>query len=229
MPKLLNDKRLMIDKTTRSMVAIVAVCSFIAIFAIFSGHTLLTIMSYQNRVINQQNIAYDKLKADINVSKQLNKDYDKFNNSSSTNLLGAPVSGSGQNSGDNAKIVLDALPSVYDFPALATSLQNLLSNQGVTIGGISASESSSSSDSTTSSSASATNIGQAISIPFSFDITGPYQNIQNVIGVFERSIRPFEIQSITLSGNDSSLSASVTAETFYQPGATFNISSETVK
>jgi len=45
--------------------------------------------------------------------------------------------GSGDNDGSNSKIILDALPSTYDFPALASSLEKLLASKGVPVSSLS--------------------------------------------------------------------------------------------
>ncbi|MEI9913750.1 MAG: hypothetical protein WDN66_01975 [Candidatus Saccharibacteria bacterium] len=66
-------------------------------------------------------------------------------------------------------------------------------------------------------------------MPFTFTIDGPYQNVQNVIGIFEKSIRPFQFQTLTLSGDQSDVNLTVTAQTFFQPAKQFNITTENVQ
>lgn len=225
----LTNKRLMIDDATRSMVISVAVASFITIFALFSGHTLTKVMAYQNRVISKQNVALNQLTADVSATQQLSTEYTKFNNASQGNLLGGPTTGSGQNAGNNAKLVLDALPSSYDFPALATSLDGLLSNRGVTVGSITGTDTGSTTGASAAVAPATGNIGSAAPIPISFSITGTYQNIQNVVGIFEKSIRPFQFLTLSLSGSQNALTLNVSAQTFYQPSASFNVTKEVVE
>ena len=225
-----STKRLQIDKATRTMVIVASIAAFVTIFTIISGHNLLTVLSYQNRVINAKSDNLNKLKNDITSSNQLLNSYQTFVNTN-TNLLGSPSTGTSQNNGDNAKIILDALPSVYDYPALITSLQGLLSNQGVNIGGITGSDQQAT---ITPSSGAATAIttaspGTAVAIPFTFTVDGPYQNIQNLIKVFEKSIRPMQFKTISLSGSQSDVALTVSAQTFYQPAIKFNLTTETLK
>lgn len=233
-------KRLQIDKAYRTMVIIVGTAAFVAVFSLISCKALLSQMSYQNRVMSARRTAVKQLKADVSAEKTLVSSYQAFDNSSSSlNLIGGSVSGTANNDGDNAKIILDALPSQFDYPALATSLQNLLSNEGVTVNSVQATniEPSTASGSTTtttttttSSTASPTVSGtSAVAIPVTFSVSGSEQAIQNVINTFQASIRPFQIQTMQLSGDQSNLTLSVTAQTFYQPAKTFNITSETVE
>ena len=60
-------------------------------------------------------------------------------------------------------------------------------------------------------------------------VNGSYGNIQNLVGAFLRSIRPFQIQAMELSGDETSMTASITAQTFYQPEKTLSIKEEVVK
>lgn len=234
-------KRLQIDKTTSRMVVVAAAAVFIVIFVLVSGHTLVSQMSYQNRVISAKQKALNQLKQDISANKQLVTAYKAFVGTPQ-NLIGGSTTGTGANDGDNGKIILDALPSQYDFPALTTSVQELLSSQGVNIdsisgtdeqasvsGGGSSSSSSSSSTTTTTTTTSTESIGNAVPMPFQFTVDGPYANIQNVVTAFAKSIRPFQFLTMQLSGDESDLTLTVSAQSFYQPAQNFKITMENVK
>jgi Tfp pilus assembly protein PilO len=215
-------KKLQIDQATRNMIIAASVASFITIFCVIAGHSLLTLLSYQNKVITARQKALNQLNVDVTATKQLTSSYNNFNNSS-PNLLGSPITGNNGNNGNNAKIILDSLPSQYDFPALATSLQALLSNRGVTVVGIGGTDSSAGSSGSQSTSSSG-----PVAIPVTFTVSGPYQNVQNLISATQSSIRPIQIQTLSLSGDQNNITLSATAQTFYQPAVKFNISSETV-
>jgi hypothetical protein len=217
-------KKIQINKATRTMLIVIAVASFISIFALIASHSLITVLNYQNRVISAKSTALNQLNTDVTTSKKLIVSYNNFNNQN-PNILGSPITGTGQNDGNNAKIVLDSLPSVYDFPALVTSIQSLLSNQGVTISSISGSDLGTTSSSSTTTASTA---GGATAMPFTFTVTGPYQNIQSVINTLQNSIRPFQIMTMSLSGDQSNISLTVSAQTFYQPAISFNITKKAV-
>ena len=214
-------KKLQIDKDSRTMIIWVAVTVFIVIFALISIHSLYGIFNHQNKIISVNNTSLNKLIQDRSSVQQLVNSYKSFINTS-TNIIGGSTSTNTQNNGDNAKIILDALPSSYDYPALISSVQNLLSNQGVTIGSIngsSAEQGGSTSGQTTSS---------PIPMTFSFSISGPYQNIQNAVIAFQRSIRPFQFQTIDITGNQNNITLNANVQTYYQPAVNFTIGKETI-
>lgn len=227
MANVLTSKRLQIDRATRLMVISVAVAVFILFFCIFSARSLSTVLSYQNRVISAQSTALNRLKTDISASQQLGIAYAKFNNTSGNNLLGQSVTGTGPNQGNNAKLVLDALPSVNDYPAMVVSLENLFSNQGVSVSGLSLTNTN-----TTATTAPATtsSAGGAVPIPLSFSVSGPLNNIESFVNHLNQSIIPIQFLQVTYSGaQNNNITMSVTAQVYYQPAIAFNISTEVVK
>lgn len=217
--KINSVKKIQIDKDMKLVVIWVAIASFITIFSLISGYSLYKIMNYQNQVISSNSSTLSVLKSDQNSLLSLASSYQKFNNQP-VNIIGGSISSNNQNNGNNSKIILDALPSSLDYPALLSSVQSLLSTEGVTINSITG----------TGGPSSVTSSNQNSSSPqpltFSFSVSGGYQNIQNVITTLQNSIRPMQFQSIDISGNQSSLSLSATVQTYYQPGIGFNVSKE---
>jgi hypothetical protein len=66
-------------------------------------------------------------------------------------------------------------------------------------------------------------------MPFQVQVSGSYQSIQGLVDLFNRSIRPFQIQSIEVSGGQANMTATISAQTFYQPEKTFKVSTEVIK
>jgi hypothetical protein len=231
-------KRLQIDKANTTMVVVMAVAVFVTIFSLLSAKTLLSELFYQDRVINAKSKALIQLKADVNAEQQLVASYEKFVGTPK-NLIGGNSTGNSANDGDNAKIILDALPSQYDFPALTTSVQNLLTGQGLKVDSISGTDqqaslsggstSSSTPAVTTTTAKSSPPIGGTVAMPFQFSVDGPYAKIQSLVNAFESSIRPFQFQTVQLSGGQSDLTLTVTAQTFYQPQKDFKITTEKIQ
>jgi len=217
-------KQLQIDKTSQKMIIFASIASFLLIFTLFSAKTLVARMNYQNKVINAKSTARSNLIKDVASNESLLSAYQNFNNAT-TNLMGLQTNSASVNSGNNAKLILDALPSEYDFPALATSLQGLLSSTGVTVSGLTGSDLSTGA----SSGASSIPIAGTTPIPFSFNVTGNSDNVLNTMKIFEKSIRPFQFKSFTISGSNASLSLSVNAETFYLPAQNFQVKMESVQ
>lgn len=221
-------KQLQIDKASQKMIIYASIASFLLVFTLFSSRALISRMNFQNKVIDKKSVALDQLKKDSANSSQLSSAYQEFI-SPSKNLLGASSLGTGPNEGNNAKLVLDALPSEYDFPALATSLQSLLTSGGVNVDSISGTDKTSASSGSSASGAQ-TSITAADPIPFQFSVDGPEKNIILVTTDFEKSIRPFQFGKMTITASNSgNLNLSVNANTFYLPAQKFTISKEKIK
>ena len=75
----------------------------------------------------------------------------------------------------------------------------------------------------------ASNNPQPIAMPFNFSVSGTsYTSIQDLVKTLEYSIRPIQIESMSISGSQNSMTISVQAQTYYQPGKIMGITNETV-
>jgi Tfp pilus assembly protein PilO len=216
-------KRSLISKANSTMVIATTAAAFVLVFTLVAGKSLMSQMAYQNRVISAKKDALAQLKSDISARDTLTQSYGEFASADPNVLTGNPV-GTGDKDGDNAKLVLDALPSKYDFPALTTSLEKLIEGQGLKIQSISGTDQEA--DQTT---AQTSPDPKATPMPFQVQVNGSYQSVQALVDVFQRSIRPFQIQTMELSGDEGSMSATISAQTFYQPEKSLNIKSEVVQ
>ena len=223
MAQVFSTKHLLIDKANTMIVAVMAVAAFVIVSSLVASKTLLSQAGYQGRVIAAKKQALTQLKQDITASSTLVKSYQAFANTPQ-NIIGGNPKGSGDRDGDNAKIILDALPSKYDFPALATSLDKLLTDQGLTIDTISGTD-----KQLTEQNDQASASPVPIAMPFQVSVNGNYQAVENLVGTFEKSIRPFQFQTLLLAGGQNDLTLNVTAQTFYQPGKTLTITTEVIK
>lgn len=222
---LISTKRLLIDKTNRRIVIFVAIASFITVFSLVASRALLSQRGYQARVTAKKEKAVKQLKDNVDAVSTLKTSYTTFVGSSE-NVLGGNPSGQGDKDGDNAKIILDALPSKYDFPALAASLEKVLtsSTQSLKIIGISGTDQEVAESSNTSSSAPV-----PVPMPFQVSVGGNYAAMQILITTLEKSIRPIQIQRLSFTGSDDKLVLSITAQSFYQPAKTLSITKEDVQ
>jgi hypothetical protein len=216
-------KRGLIDKANTTVVITVSVAVFLAVFSLVATKTLGSQARDQGRVIAAKREARDQLKADINSVTDLKQSYSAFL-STTQNAIGGNPNGTGQQDGNNAKIVLDALPSTYDFPALATGLETLVGTQSVKINSISGTDDEIAQAGTTTSTA-----PEPIAIPFNISVTGDYGSVQNVITAFERSIRPVQLLTLDISGTQGALTLSVSAQTYYQPAKSLNINAKVIQ
>lgn len=216
-------KRTLIEKSNATIVAVTSVACFIVIFCVVASLSLFGQFLYQNRVIGANRAALNQLKSDIESTKSLVAAYDAFV-STPTNSIGGNPSGNGPQDGSNAKIILDALPSKYDYPALVTSLENILTSQSVKIQSITGTDDAVSQAANQTSSAPV-----AQTMPFQVVVTGNYGSIQKVINAFERSIRPFQILTMELSGDQSQLTLTINAQTYWQPAKNLDIRTRVVE
>jgi hypothetical protein len=218
-------KRIGVDKTNSRIVAITAAAAFLSVFFIVASISLFSQVMYQNRVIGKKRVAVKQLEANIKARDSLVDSYQAFV-SAPQNILGGNPIGTGATDGSNAKIVLDALPSKYDFPALTTSIEKILREQGVRLDTLTGSD-----DEVNQAAAASTANPQPVEVPFEFTATSDFANTNKAVGALERSIRPIQIQKLQLSGGQSpnELKLNISAKTFYQPAKALTINEVTVE
>lgn len=205
-------KHLQIDKAnSRALISITATVA-VVVFCLVAAQALVKQMNYQNKVIGLRNKANKQLVANIKSTDALAKSYQTFE-SASESVIGT--------ADKNSIIVLDALPSKYDFPALATSLSGIIIGAGSKVISITGTddEANAAQDSTNPS---------PIEIPFEFSASGDLTTIQKLIIDMERSIRPFQITALKISGDGSNIQADVTSKTYYQPEKKLDITQTVV-
>lgn len=215
-------KRIGVDKTNARIVLVTAVAAFLVVFFLIASYMLFTQLVYQNKVIGVKRAAVKQLRANITARDSLVNSYKAFV-SAPQNMLGGNPNGNGANDGNNAKIVLDALPSKYDFPALTASLEKLLTGQKVKIESINGTD-----EEATQGQSSNSGLPATVEIPFDFTASGDYNSIRNVIDALGKSIRPFQVLSTEVSGDQSNLKMKVTGKTYYQPESGLKIEMKVV-
>lgn len=217
-------KHLQIEKANSRIMAVVAVASVVTIFSLMSAKTMVSQINHQRHVLSARSDAVKQLKKNNEVAANLETYFDAFN-SANPNMIGgiANNASTGPADGDNARITLDALPSVYDYPALVTSLEKILKDEqltGITITGTDQSDSLSSEPTAQPSPA---------KIEITISGTGNYASIQNVIKDLERSIRPFDMVVLELQGDEAKLQMTAKVITYYQPAKSLETGTKEVK
>jgi len=219
----ISTKRIAISKANTQMVVVIAVASFITVFSLVASKELWSQSSYQAHVLSASNKAKTQLITNISAFKTLDSQYNNFQ-SGQTNIIGGSTSGGGNNSGTNAQIVLDSLPPKYDFPALVTSIQKLFSTANITLTSIAGID-----QQLTESSNSVSSSPAPVPMPFSINIESTnYNTIQQVLSLLQSSVRPIAVDTITINGSGNTMSLSITAHSYFQPGKKINISTKTV-
>ncbi len=197
----LSTKRLQIEKSNTKVLIAISVAVVFLVFSLVATQALYKQLKYQNKVIGLRNQAVKQLEKNISATKELEAQYIAFDTSPES-IIG--------NSDSNSKVVLNSLPSKYDFPALATSLEGLLNTSGVTISSITGTD-----DQVTAEQSSTS--PKPTEIPFTVSAKGSYASVQTLIKNIERSTRPIKINTINFTGTDNDISVEITGVTYYQP------------
>ncbi len=216
-------KRVQISKANTTMVIATAIAAFALTFTVIAGRALLNKRAYQAKVINAKEKAVDQLEANIKATNSLATSYKAFV-STSSNVIGGNPAGTGDRDGDNAKIVLDALPSQYDFPALASSLEKIALDNGYKINSITGTD-----DEVIQKENKESINPTPLAMPFQMSVQTNLTGAKNLLSLLERSIRPIKVQTVNLSGSNGELDVVITAETYYQPQKSLNIETKVVQ
>ena len=215
-------KHVQIDKSQTMMLVAAGFAAFVLVFMLISGKALIGQISYQNRVINAKKTAVETLRNNVQSTASLTTSYKAFV-TTSQNVLGGNPQGSGPQDGDNARIVLDALPSKYDFPALATSIEKLVTSQNMQI------ESITGNDDEVAQAGQASPKPETVDMPYQVSASGSYDSVRGLVNIFGASIRPFQLQKLQITGAEARMTVKMEGKTFYQPVKNFDMTKKVVK
>lgn len=220
---ILSTKRIALDKANASLIAIISVAIFFVIFSVVAIKALYSQMTYQSRVIDKKETTLKLVQKNADEVEKLNTAYQEFS-SATENTIGGNPKGTGDRDGENSRIILDALPSKYDFPALNTSLDKLAKNGGFQLTGITGTDD----EVNQSTNQSATN-PEPVEMLFTAEaIINPTQGTA-FMQLFEKSIRPIQVKKLSISGRENQLKISINAKTYFQPEKKLNVINEEVK
>jgi len=215
-----SDKHEKVDRENTKIVSAVGGAAFIVVFALFSGQALISQSLYQSSVISEKESTLDQLKENQESVDDLKNLYTAFVGETE-NVIGGNPDGEGAKDGDNAKIVLDALPGEYDYPGLASSVEKILTDGGYRIESIGGTEDAglgSGADSST-----------PIDIPYPFSVSAAPSATEELLKTLEQSIRPVYVDSLTIRSSEAGLRTSFGVRTFYQPSVDFSLGEKVVR
>lgn len=214
--KQVSVKHIQIDKSQSTMLGVIAAAVVIVIFSLFATKSMVTKGLYQKRALHARQQVVATLKSNYDSAQTLFGQYSVFADQN-PNIIEGASTGNTNRDGPNAVIVLDALPSTYDAPALAASIEKVMSGRSVTINSLSVT------DDPTISSVQAQATPQPKSIIFSFQGTTNFVTASKLLQDFEKSIRPFDVNTMEISGTDATLKLTVGMTTYYQPAKSLNL------
>lgn len=218
----ISAKRLAIDKANSTVLVAIGIACFVVVLCSVAGKSLIDQMRYQSKVIGQKEKTLTLSKKNEKSAEQLKTSYQEFA-SARENVLGGNSSGTADKDGDNARIILDALPSKYDFPALTTSLEKLLGGNGFKIDTITGTD-----DEIAQSASESGNSTAVVEMPFTVGVTTSTSNTKQLLSLFEKSIRPMQISKLSLKGQSDGVKVSIDGKTYFQPQKKFNVKVEKV-
>lgn len=217
-------KHIEISKANKQVVLIAGIAGFLTVLCLVSSQAYLAQNKYLSKVITKKQAAYKQLTVNIEATKKLASAYDDFQNQPK-NILEGDSKGEAPNDGSNSKLILDALPSSYDFPALTSSIEKILTARNLKVEAITGID-----DELAQVNAQSSPTPQAIPMVFSFKIkNATYAQVQDVVKALTLSIRPIHVDTLIITGGNTNMALEITAHTFYQPPKNLVIKSETVK
>lgn len=217
-------KRALIDKANTVTVAAAGVAAFLVVFSLVSAKSFVNQIGYQNKVIGAKKDTKKVLDDNLEARDSIVKSYNAFVGTEQNIIGGNSNSDIGDKDGDNAKIILDALPSKYDYPAVASSLEKLALNQGLDIIKIEGIDEEATQVSKQKSSA-----PKEVPMVVSASVKGSYMQLKSYADQLERSIRPMQIQKYTLESADNGLTETIGLQTFYLPEKVLELKKEVLK
>ncbi len=209
-------KHLQIDKSQSRILLVIIAATAITIFSLVATKAMVSKGLYQRRALHARREVVSQLKNNYSSAQSLFNQYKVFAQQD-PNILGGSSNGSGNLDGNNPRIVLDSLPSNYDAPALATSIEKVLTIQNVTIGSLTVT------DDPVNNSDTPQAEPQAKPITFSFSGSTNYAGAMGLMQKFEQSIRPFDVTKLQISGTDNNLQITADMTTYFQPAKSLDL------
>lgn len=228
--RLPTGQRALIDKANKTVVTLAAIAAIIVTFSLVASKALWDQRSFQAEVIDKKKTALDQLKANKDAVDSLVNSYSVFIQQQ-PNAIEGNSQGNGERDGDNARIVLDSLPSQRDIPALASSIEKIINKQGLQASSIGVSgdepgveaidEGEEVEDAT---------VAEVSEIPFEFRVETSFSASQQLFEALQHSIRPIRIVEFSLEGSGgSAILATIKATTYFKPAQSLDVSTETIQ
>lgn len=204
--KTTKSKRQQLAQANSTVFIAVAIAAVVVMFSLISTRFMWNKKSYNDRVITAKTKARNDVTTNVENLDKLSEQFPQLDSSAST----------------NATTILHALPPVYDYAALTTSLNSLASASGVTFNG-------STGEDTSADAVLSAPVSQPVEIPIAIQVTGNYEAIKKFMSSLERSIRPILVTNVTFSGSNNTIEAQIQATTYYQPARSFDVTKTEVR
>jgi len=222
-------KRQQISNANRTMFMWVAAVSAVVGIAIVGSVLLYQKAAFNERVLGVKDKTVSTLRNNNKVVPELENKIREMNTNKALSEAMAP------NQTQPIRVVLDALPSEANSPALGSSLQSKFLNdpalkiESLTVDPVIGVESQTANN---VEDASSTAPAAANEITFRFSVSADINNanaLKDLLQRLERSIRAIDITSLQIEAQSNRLVLSVEGRAFYEPAKTVQLKEETLK
>ena len=211
----ISTKHLQIQKASSTVFATVAIASVVVSFCLVFLNILWGTAQFNSRVHDKQEDVRDLLEDNLKAAPELEESFKNLE-------ISASLIPEQPDDKKNSEIILDALPSKFDFPALVSSINNLAKETSVSLRSFQGTD-------VGEEAAQSSNRPEPVEIPFIIEVEGKYEAVKKFLRGIETSIRPFEVKKLNLSGTDGNMRVNVEAVTYYQPAFNLEVTTEVVE
>lgn len=218
-------KRQQIASSNKTMFLWVAGTSVVVAFAIVISVFLVKQIVFTEKVLIEKNKTVGTLEKNIETADALDKNVKNLRADKNLALVRSSASN------NNLDVIIDAMPYATDDVAFGSSLQIVLLT-GISINTISVDSSNNVNDTSANGvdTSALETVGDTQPMTFSFKVTGSSDQLQELLGRLNLSIRPIKIISLQVeSAGSGKLTATVQAATYYQPKKTLDLTEKVVK
>ncbi len=209
-----SSKNMQIQKASTQTFIAVTIAAVVVAMALVALNFLWGTAKYNDKVQSRQEEARDTLESNVEVIPDLEEAYRVLE-------LSGALTPDQEPEKENAEVILDALPTKFDFAELAASMENLAKKSSVQLEGFSGVDEG-------SDASVAVPDPEPLPLPFSVNVSGEYTAVAKFMRGLENSIRPMKVVSVSLTGTSNRLQATFNIETSYQPAFDLNIQKEVV-
>lgn len=198
-------KRQAIQGARNVVIIAMIVAAVVVSFSAIGLKMLWDLRAFNSRVTSRKEAVRDQLIINLENAQELQTAFNIF-----------------ETQDVNSEEVLGALPSRYDFPALATSIEALAARSGLQLASFNG-------DDLGATAANTTTSPTPVEMEFNIEVNGPFSDIKKFVSNLDLSIRPMKITSIELRGGEDDMTAQMVVETYYQPRVNLDLETETIR
>lgn len=207
-------KKAKIKQSSKTVFLTTMIAAAVVAFSLSFLNVLYGQWRFNERLHAEKEMVRDLLEDNIANAKELKQSFNALEAS-------APII-PGQDDRPNSTVILDALPSRYDYPALASSISELAARSSVELLNFNGDD-----DEVDAIEKSVRPEEQEIE--YTINVQGDYTSILGFIANVENSIRPITLEKMSLSGSTAEMRATFAMITYYQPSVDLNITERTFR